>query len=99
MNQTYQEFRKVNLILNSIQAKLDRELLRITKDEGITEAQGRPNNGILKEYNGEPQIQLDKPSIGHFELEIYQTTSRLIEEQISNILLTLENLERKKNKN
>lgn len=98
MNQTYQEFRKVNLILNSIQAKLDRELLRITKDEEISEP-GRPNNGILKEYNGEPLTQKDKPSEDDFELEIYQTTSRLIEEKISNILLTLENLERKKNKN
>lgn len=85
--------------MNSIQAKLDKIFLQALQKSDNSEDKERPNDRILKEYNGEPFDSEVSSTLSDLELENYRALLQQIEDQNSRILLTLENFEQKRNKN
>lgn len=97
MSQLYQEFQKVDRILNSIQGKLEKIFTHSSNELEQMKQPGyesRPNNRILKEYNGEPLNPRGIPSISHFDIEEYSQESKIIEERIFRIQTLLGKIER-----
>lgn len=83
MYQIRNELEKVSRILSSVERKLESLLY---ESEGTERTKGRPNNGILKEYNGEPLL---RQQTDWTTLELADSSSRTIDEQNRRILLLL----------